>query len=396
MRSTSLNLRGVLGAAALLLSATGVVSADGAAGDEKPATDLVDALRPTGLGCTLESIRVRPFGWVEASVSTTPGLQASERSGRVFDVEKDGFRLHQAYFAVERTPAEDRSFDLGGKVALLWGTDARFVHAQGLGDEQTGEEQFDLLEAKLLARFAVAHGLTVSLGKCTTPLGFEVIEAPNNLLVSRSFLFGYAIPFTHTGMIVSLGVSAQVKVSYGIVKGWDVVEDPNDAWTQLVGIAWTSPSKEDSITANAILGAERPDNDRDLRGVVDATWTHSFCGGLWTTTLNADFGFEQGAAPDGGDATWGGVAGYLTEKVCDGVLTTIRAEWFRDADGTRLGEPATLGDLVYGLDWTPFRRLPNLRVRPEARWDHSFDGKFFDDGRAHDQFSLTLDVLFTF
>jgi hypothetical protein len=364
--------------------------------DEKPKTDLIDVVRPTPLGCALDRLRIRPFGWIEASLSATPGLDSDVRAGRVLDVEDEGFRLHQAYFALERQPDPDRCFDLGGKVALLWGTDGRFLHARGLLDDQDGREQVDLLEAKLLARFPVARGLTLSGGKCTTPLGFEVIEAPNNLLPSRSYLFGYAIPFTHVGAIATLEATEQWKFTYGLVEGWDVWDDNNDAWSHLGGVAWTSASKADSVVVNGIVGPEREDDDRHLRAVLDATWTHSFCGGLWSTTVNADYGTEEGAASDGGDARWWGVAGYLTRKWSDRLSATARVEWFRDADGTRLGEEASLGEATFGLDWRPIPRLPNLHLRPEVRWDHSFDGPFFDDGRHDDQVSFSLDVLFTF
>jgi hypothetical protein len=384
-----------LGAGALALSCARAL-ADEVAQPEKPKTDLVDVLRPTWLGRGLEAVRVRPFGWLEASVSATPGLRSDERSGRVFDVEADGFRLHQAYFALERQPDPKCCFDVGGKVALLWGTDARFVHARGLLDDQDDEEQFDLLEAHALVRVPVARGLTVKAGKCTTPMGYEVIEAPNDLLPSRSFLFGFAIPFTHTGAIATLELNERWKVGYGLVLGWDVWDDNNDALTHLGSVTWTSASGRDAVTLNAIVGAEREDEDDDLRTVLDATWTHSFCDGAWKTALNADYGTEEGAAPGGGDATWWGVAGYVTRTFSDRLSATARVEYFRDEDGTRIGEEAALGEATFGLDWKPFPCLPNLHLRPEVRWDHSFDGPFFDDGRDHDQVSLSLDLVFTF
>ena len=365
--------------------------------EEKPKTDLIDVVRRTPLGNSLDCGRVRPFGWVEASVSASPLTDSGSRAARVFDGEVDGFRLHQAHLALERTPSEDRCFDVGGKVAVLWGTDARLVHALGLLDDQDGdEEQFDLLEAYASARFAIAHGLTVKAGKFVTSLGFEVIDAPYNLLPSRSFLFGFAIPFTHTGMMATLGASGQVNLTYGLVTGWDVWDDNNDAWTHIAGFAWTSASKKDSVTLNAILGAERAGNDRDLRTVLDATWAHTLCDDSWTTALNADVGSEEGAAAGGGDAHWWGVAGYVTKKFSDRVSGTLRAEWFRDEDGTRLGQAASLGEVTIGLDWKPDECLPNLHLRPEVRWDHSFDGAFFDAGRDEDQLSLTFSVLFTF
>jgi len=395
----SLRLVRGLGIAAALLAPTGVVCASDANEVARPRTDLVDLIRPTSMGEFVERWRIRPYGWVDASLTTSPLTEADTRAARVFDAEAEGFRFQQAYFAVERVPVaggglNGGAVDVGGKVAVLWGTDAALVHARGLFDEQDDVEQFDLLEANLQVRFPVVEGLTFKLGKFTTPMGAEVIEAPNNLLPSRSFLFGYAIPFTHTGVLATLQTSARTSVSYGVVLGWDVWDDNNDALTQLASFAWKSPSEADTVTVNAIVGAERAGNDDDLRTVVDATWAHTWSES-WKTALNADVGFEQGAAA-GKDATWWGAAGYATRTFTDALSATARVEYFRDVDGTRLGAPASLAELTLGLDWKPLACLPNLHVRPEVRWDHSFDGPFFDDGRDEDQVSLTLDVVFTF
>ncbi len=43
------------------------------------------------------------------------------------------------------------------------------------------------------------RGLTLKGGKFVTLLGQKVIESPNNLNFSRGYLFGLAIPLTHTG-----------------------------------------------------------------------------------------------------------------------------------------------------------------------------------------------------
>jgi hypothetical protein len=362
-------------------------------GDDGPA--LMDVVRRTRLGEAIARSGVRLHGWVEASVTASPWTEDDKRTGRVFDDEAEGFRFQQAYLALERQPQAECRLDVGGKVAVLWGTDARLLHARGLLDDQDDEEQFDLLEAHALVRVPVARGLTVKAGKFTTPMGYEVIEAPNNLLPSRSFLFGFAIPFTHTGAIATLELNECWKVGYGLVLGWDVWDDNNDALTQLGSVAWTSVSGKDSVTLNAIVGAEREDEDDDLRTVLDATWTHAWSDTV-RTALNIDVGREEGAATDGGDASWWGGAAYLTKDFSDRLSGTLRLEVFRDDDGTRLGQEATLGEATVGLDWLPFCRLPNLHLRPEVRWDHSFDGAFFDEGEDDDQVSLTFDVVFTF
>jgi len=160
---------------------------------------LSEILHGTPAGQGLERARIDVSGWIDASVYTSPLTSSNVRVARVFDDDAQGFRLGQAALVVERALSDKQCYDVGGKVSVPWGTDARLLHERGLLDDQGGsEEQFDLLEAYISARFPVAHGLALRVGKCDTPMGFEMIEAPSDILTSRSFLFGYAIPFTHT------------------------------------------------------------------------------------------------------------------------------------------------------------------------------------------------------
>ena len=101
-------------------------------------------------------------------------------------------------------------------------------------------------------------------------------------------------------------------------------------------------------------------------------------------------------ADDGDDAMWWGAAAYLGWSPSDRATFTARFEGFRDRDGTRLGAPAILTDVTFGVDWRPIAAFPNLHLRPEVRWDHAWDRDFFDGGRARDQVSLTLGVIVTF
>lgn len=362
---------------------------------------LADEVKPKTLAEYLEARQpdfarfgVRPYGWVAASATTTLTPHGERREARVFDDFADGVHLNQAYLALERTPDEERAFDLGGKVAGIFGTDARFLHAAGWMDDQDGDEQADLLEANLVARAAVGCGLTLKVGRFTTPLGYEVIEEPNVPLPSRGLLFGYAIPFTHVGGLLAWQVDKTVKLSYGLVRGWDVGDDNNDAWSHLFGFGWTSPQGGDTVTLQAIVGAERPDDDDHLRTVVDLVWAIDLSP-TWKAALSADVGHEQDAVPDG-DAMWWGAATYLSFAPDDRVTFTLRLEGFRDRDGTRLGTPATLSDVTFGADWKPIPSFANLRLRPEVRWDHAWDGPFFDGARERDQLSLSLGAIVTF
>src|SRR5205085_11088220 len=139
---------------------------------------------------------------------------------------------------------------------------------------------------------------------------------------------------THTGMLATLDVDGKMKVTYGLVRGWDVFDDSNGAWTHIVGVSAPGPFGDDTVAVNTVVGTERPLDSSDLRAVADLVWTREWSKTL-STTLNVDAGREQGAAPDGRDASWWGVAGYVTKHFTDRLAGTVRAEVFRDVEGAR-------------------------------------------------------------
>src|SRR5215831_9588552 len=78
-------------------------------------------------------------------------------------------------------------------------------------------------------------GLSIKGGKFVTLLGAEVIEPWANFNYSRSFLFGFAIPFTNTGVLATYPIFDNLSVSAGGVVGWDNVADNNNSPSFMCG-----------------------------------------------------------------------------------------------------------------------------------------------------------------
>jgi hypothetical protein len=73
-------------------------------------------------------------------------------------------------------------------------------------------------------------GAGLSLGKFVTPFGVEVVEAKDNFNISRGLLFGYAVPFSHTGLKADKGFAdGKYTATLGLVNGWDNMQDNNKA-----------------------------------------------------------------------------------------------------------------------------------------------------------------------
>ena len=87
-----------------------------------------------------------------------------------------------------------------------------------------------------------------------------------------------------------------------------------------------------------------------------------------TFVVNPDYATQSNAAPDGSDAKWYGVAGYVKYDFSDLFSAAVRAEYFDDSDGVRTGTAQKVKEITL----TPeFRIAKNLIVRPEYRHDWS-------------------------
>lgn len=206
---------------------------------------------------------------------------------------------------------------------------------------------FELEEAYITYAPEWAGGGSVKLGKFVTLLGAEVIEAPLNMNYSRSFLFGFAIPFTHTGVLFSAPLSDQVTTNIGVVNGWDNVADNNDGKTLLGNVAWTA-SENFSLLVAGTYGPEKNDTSSDSRGVVDVVSTITLA--PLTISLNGDYGSEDQVALDGGSEKWYGFSGIVGLALED--MTGLpagayfRGEVFKDDGGARTGTDQTLWEIT--------------------------------------------------
>jgi putative OmpL-like beta-barrel porin-2 len=293
---------------------------------------------------------------------------------RVFDFDDNSIKVDVAELVVQRTVAKPRDF--GFRMDLEAGASIpRISAASGLFRDAAGKaEDFDLQQAFVSYVAPLGDGLRVDIGKFNSPLGYEVIEGYDgyNDNYSRSFLFGYAVPFTHTGLRVSYPISSKVSAMAMVVNGWDNVKDNNREKTFHVQLAMT-PVEPLTLTANFIAGAERAGSS-DVRAVLDLIGAYKLTSRI-TLGANFDYGTEKGAGIDGADATWKGVAGYLRLGVSGKLALVARAETFDDEGGTRTGTDQTLTELTL----TPELHLTEkLVLRADLRFDHS-DAKVFDD-----------------
>jgi hypothetical protein len=314
-----------------------------------------------------------------------------ENQLRVFDTEANSFTLDLAQVIFARQAAVG---GLGYMVKISAGETAKLIHSAGLGD--LGDDAFDLTDAYLTYVAPVGNGLELSFGKFETWIGAEVIDAAGDWNYSRSYLFGFAVPFTHTGLKVSYPFTDMVRVSAFAVNGWDKSTDNNKDKSYGAQLS-TTPLPGLCLTFNFLGGPEEDDNNHSQRYLYDAVATYGppMVVGL-SLMVNYDYGYEENnnnaEIPGTSPAIWQGVAGYARYQFLSWLAAALRGEWFQDRNGFRtgLGQEVTL----YEVTFTPEIEIrERLLLRPEYRHDWASEEVFQDgDGAFTEKSQDTIAV----
>lgn len=314
---------------------------------------------------------------------------------RIFDRHHNSFGLDVFQLALKKDAqkAGDAGFRFDGIVGQL----PMYTASAGL----FGGTNIDVLQAYATYVIPVGDGLTLDGGKFLTHMGYELIEGVDgwNDNISRSFCFGYAIPFAHTGLRLRYGFGEKVSAMVMLANGWDNAVENNSNKTLGAQLA-VAPIENLDIIANAIYGAEAPGDNSNNTSVIDlvAVWSaHE----MISIGANVDLGSAEGMAAEGEDAAWTGFAGYVRLNFGERFSLSLRGEQFDDADGARTG----LAQKLTSITVTPeYRPAENLVLRAEFRMDSS-DKEVFEDGNSFEntdlpnsdgQTTIGLNMLFYF
>ena len=248
-------------------------------------------------------------------------------------------------------------------------------------------------QAYLTVVVPVGTGLTVDVGQFVTHMGYEVIESKDNWNYSRSILFGWAIPFYHTGARFSYSVLSNLTVTAHVLNGWNSVTDNNTHKTLGLTLNYAATSST-GIILNAISGTEASEPSIvGKRTVFDLILTQQISDAL-ALAANVDYGQERLAA---GLATWKGGALYAKYTLDPKSAVAVRGEYYNDAsDFSPLATGAAkLSEVTLTYEYKP---QDNLILRGEVRSDMSdkayFDGK--TAGAEKSQLTATIGAIVTF
>ena len=388
-----------------------------------PPAPLMIALGKAGLAEPLNKAGINLYGYIEAGsfvdITRTSGNARPTFIGAPTYVGYNSYKntaiLDKISLNAERTvDPTKKEFDLGFRVEGIYGADAAFIHSYGLGDTQTGRNQWDPLQAYVdIALPGVPMKLRV--GKWIELAGFEQFSAniygafgdPMRGLYSYSYQFLYAEPGTQTGAYLTYVFNPQWTVDAGFTRGWNASVKDGNGSLDFLGRVTYLPTDKTAIIFVMTEGPEFPAGvGRNLpAGDNRDYWTALDITQKITDKLSLGLGFDYVETPHipgltGNNKQWGGAAGYVSYAFDPHVTLNTRLEWYKDAaNGFSTGAPVSADyyGATVGVAIKPFPNsdvLSHLLVRPEVRYDYA-DKPVFASG-GHDQVSFSVDALFTF
>ncbi len=361
--------------------------------DEDSRGPLQQALGCTSFGRWMDDNRIEMLGWLNPSVNLSTSHDSNYPVSYVS--RPDAAVLDQFIFRVARMPdtVQTDHVDWGFHFDLLYGYDYRYTAAQGVLSYQLEQGKYYGLDPMIFYGDiyipGVAEGMQITIGRFLSLPDIEAQFSPQNYLMTHSVLYTVD-PYTQMGVITTTQLNKNWVFQAGINCSPDTACWEQDrTLTGSVCVRWVSDSNDDMLYPCANSFNRGDANYNNLQAYV-LTWGHRFTGDvsilteayrMWERNVP---GFPAGNVPEYG------VVNYLNIRLTDKTFMSVRNEYYNDALGQRTGHATHYSSHTIGFThWT----TPDLEMRPELRFDHSYDLAAYDDGKKQNQLLLALDVI---
>ena len=393
-------IRVVLGVSLLCLGASGAWADDSVKADIEVLKDRLAKLEAQQAGAEPGNAVIQlpsGFSGVQMSgfVDTTYTYnfnvpQTNVNTLRVFDTRANSFMFNNAELVVDKPVSAESP--VGFKTALMFGTDSEVVggvttglganaHTHGQAGETAVSDELEVQQAYAEYLAPLGNGVDLKAGKYTTLVGAEVTESKDNWNISRSYMFGFAEPVTHTGLRASYPWTEQLSTTIGVNNGWDLVDDTNQAKGVELGFS-AAPMEGVSLAGTYLLGGEQAGNNGNGRHFFNLVAGYQPIDPL-QLKLSYDYGWEDDVQGFGDNAVWQGLTGYARYAVTDRFAVALRGELFNDTDGVRTaftgGINGVTGQRLNLMEWTltgEYKLHEHLIARAEYRHDWASEHVF--------------------
>jgi len=325
-------------------------------------------------------------GWLSQGVTFNPQKPPNNSNWPVtFNDRANEYQMNQLYLVLERPVAKcGCSWDFGGRVDFLYGTDYWFTEAVGLEMDADGGQRWNSMGPRGIgpgsaALYGVAmpqayvelfapvgNGVNFTFGHFYSPLGYEQVMAPENFFYSHSYALQFGEPITFTGALADYQLTDNLRALAGATFGWNSFDTARDQWGLLAGLAWTSSDRCTSLSWLMHSGEDGPPgvyhpayfagpSNPNKVSVSSLVFSRQITRRL-KYVLQHDYAVHQNEPQSGGTAKWYGINQYLFCDLNDQWSCGMRMEWFRDEDRTRVVPvpgPTASGGSYYALTATP-------------------------------------------
>ena len=389
---------------------------------------LMDAIYCGENGQKIKDSRIKLYGWIDPGANLSSSKShydiASGTGGNypaAYYPYPNQLTLDQVALDLERVPdtVQRDHIDYGFRLTGMYGTDYKYTYSNHLLSNQYLKDHkkygFDpvMMYGEVYIPY-VAKGLNIRVGRYISIPDIEAQLAPNNYSYSHSLLYSFD-PYTREGVVTSLKLNKNWTLQGELSVGSDITifDKRNRKLTPGACLNWTSDSGNDNFypCINGINDGKYAYNNPQM---LVATWYHKF-NKKWHTATEGYYMWERkvpnvddasapplitgstGAHCRPGDATcrasvFSGL-NYLVYQFAPKDFITLRNEFFKDSRGQRTGYKTLYTEHMIG--WTHWIG-DVITIRPELRFDHSYDVKAYDGGRKSSQYVLATDMIVHF
>jgi hypothetical protein len=342
-------------------------------------------------------------GWLAQGFTWNTTSESSYNGTISFNDRAQEYQMNQLYLILEhKVAASGDAWDLGGRVDFLYGTDTPFTTSIGFDDRwgvhASRYYRPAVPQAYLEANVPVWNGVSIKAGHFYTPIGYEVVTAPDNFFYSHAYTMQYGEPFTHWGVLSSTSFcDGEYTFSLGAVQGWDNMSDTtNHNLSTIGGVTWAITDKN-TLAATMIGGNE--DSQDAHRYMYSLVLTNKITD-KFTYVVQHDHGIQL--VSNSSSRQWFGLNQYFLYTLSDTLSAGVRAEWFRDEEGVRVvgvrsgyGGKGDYYELTTGVN---YKAHDLVTIRPELRWDIKRNPRTgpFDRGQENTQLVAAVDAIVKF
>ncbi len=206
----------------------------------------------SGLSSFLESTDFS--GWVAASYfwnfnnPRKPNAGTNNTYSNPFHPDHNSFQFDEAWFIMDRAPTEESP--AGYHFEMTYGATATALAetcniARGPCTSTGNQNGNDIWVVSANVSYLTPWDQTITAGKFGTLIGYEVAGAPNNVNITRGFMYTNFQPFSQTGVLVGQDFDNGFTMTVGAVNG---LSNQQFDTNMSKGVMWQAGWGNDSMT----------------------------------------------------------------------------------------------------------------------------------------------------